>query len=78
VGIVQVQANLLGLHGPRLEKKNAGDNLKAIGDAMLHLLQQNFLLSKQRNDRGTQVVALRYLPCDWQSKDGAQGCGTRE
>jgi len=21
---------------------------------------------------------LRYLPCDWQSKDGAQGCGTRE
>ncbi|MGA8691981.1 MAG: septal ring lytic transglycosylase RlpA family protein [Methyloceanibacter sp.] len=37
---------------------------------MLHLLQQNFLLSKQRNDRGTQVVALRYLPCDWYPKTG--------
>src|SRR6476659_4959385 len=47
VGVLQVQANLLGLHGPCLEKKNACDNLKAVGDAMLHLLQQNFFLSKQ-------------------------------
>jgi hypothetical protein len=61
VGIVQVQANLLGLHGPRLEQKNAGDDLKAVGDAMLHLLQQNFFLSKQLVFFLFGIAALGYI-----------------
>ena len=41
------QTRLLRLHGPRLEQKNAGDDLKTVGNAVLHLLQQNFLCLKQ-------------------------------
>jgi hypothetical protein len=60
-GIVQVQANLLGLHGPRLEKKNASDNLKAVGDAMLHFLQQDFLLAKQIVFFPLSTAAVGYV-----------------
>ena len=35
------------MYGPRLEQENAGDDLKAVGDAVLHLLEQNLLLLKQ-------------------------------
>ena len=35
------------MHGPGLEQKNAGDDLKTVGNAVLHLLQQNFLCLKQ-------------------------------
>ncbi len=42
-----MQPGFLGLHGPRLEQKNAGDDLQAVGDAVLHLLQQHLLLPEQ-------------------------------
>jgi hypothetical protein len=47
VGILEMETRLFRLHGPRLEQKNAGDNLKAIGDAVLHFLEQNLLGLKQ-------------------------------
>ena len=47
VGIAQMMASFFGLYGPRLEHENAGDDLKAVGDAVLHLLEQNLLLLKQ-------------------------------
>src|SRR6185437_5675845 len=42
-----MMASLFRLYGPRLEQENAGDDLKAVGDAVLHLLEQNLLLLKQ-------------------------------
>ena len=47
VGLLEVATRLLRLHGPSLEQKDAGDNLEAVGNAVLHLLQQNFLCLKQ-------------------------------
>ena len=47
VGILEVQARFLRLHSPGLEQKNAGDDLKTVGNAVLHLLKQNFLCLKQ-------------------------------
>ena len=47
VGILEVETRLLRLHGPSLEQKNAGDDLKTVGNAVLHLLEQNFLWLKQ-------------------------------
>ena len=44
---LQVQPALLRLHGPGLEQKNTGDDLKTVGNAVLHLLEQNFLCWKQ-------------------------------
>ena len=41
------ETRLLRLHGPGLEQKNAGDDLKTVGNAVLHLLEQNFLCLKQ-------------------------------
>src|SRR6476646_3715362 len=40
-------AGLLRLHGPGLEQKNAGDDLKTVCNAVLHLLEQHLLLLKQ-------------------------------
>src|SRR6185437_727983 len=42
-----MMASLFRLYGPRLEQENAGDDLKAVSDAVLHLLEQNLLLLKQ-------------------------------
>ena len=47
VGVAEVRPRLLRLHGPGLEQKNAGDDLKTVGNAVLHLLEQNFLCLKQ-------------------------------
>ena len=47
VGVLEMQTGLLRLHGPGLEQKNTGDDLKTVGNAVLHLLEQNFLLLKQ-------------------------------
>ncbi len=47
MGVLQVQPYFLGLHSARFEQKNAGDDLKAVSDPMLHLLQQNFPLSEE-------------------------------
>ena len=49
--VPQMQAGLLRLHGPSLEQKDAGDDLQAVGNAMLHLLQQRLLLLQQFRDR---------------------------
>src|SRR6476646_2710557 len=61
VGVLQVQANLRGLHGPCLEQQNACDNLKAIGDAMLHLLQHALLLPEQIVFFPLGISALGYI-----------------
>jgi hypothetical protein len=42
-----VIARLLGGDGAGLEQQDAGDDLEAVGDAMLHLLQQHLLLPQQ-------------------------------
>src|SRR4029078_585118 len=42
-----MMASLFRLYGPRLEQENAGDDLKAVSDAVLHLLKQNLRLLKQ-------------------------------
>ena len=45
--IAQMRAGLLGLHGPSLKKKNAGDDLQTVGNTVLHLLEQRLLLLQQ-------------------------------
>ncbi len=47
MGVPQVQSRLLRLHRPRLEQENGGDDLQAVCDAVLHLLDQHLLLSQQ-------------------------------
>ena len=47
VGILEMETRLLRLHRPCLEQKNAGDDLKTVGNSVLHLLEQNFLCLKQ-------------------------------
>ena len=43
--VPKVHPRLLRLHCSSLEEKNACDDLQAVCNAMLHLLQQHFLLS---------------------------------
>ena len=50
--VAKMQTGLLRLHGPRFQEKDARDDLQTIGNTMLHLLQQCFLLLQQ----------LGYLP----------------
>ena len=45
--IFQLQSRFLRLDGPRLHEKDAGDDLKAVGDTVLHLLQQHILFPQQ-------------------------------
>jgi hypothetical protein len=45
-----MQPRLLRLHRPRLEQKYARDDLQAVCNTMLHLLQQRFLLLQQPSD----------------------------
>ena len=52
--ILQLQSRLLRLDGPRLDEEDAGDDLQAVGDAVLHLLQQHVLFPQQ----------LLHLPLD--------------
>ena len=52
--IPKVHPRLLRLHRACLEEKDACDDLQAVCNAMLHLLQQHFLLSQK----------LRRLPFD--------------
>ena len=47
VRVLQLQARFLRLHGARLDEKDAGDDLQAVGDAMLHLLQQQVFFLHQ-------------------------------
>ena len=42
--VLQMLAGFLGGHGARLEHQDAGDDLQAVDDAVLHLRQQHFLL----------------------------------
>ena len=50
--VLEMQPRCLGLHRPRFERKDAGDDLQAVADAMLYLLEQRFLLLQQ----------IAYLP----------------
>ena len=61
VRVLKVHASLFGLHGASLEQENAGDNLKTVGNAVLHFLQQNFFLlsssSFSRSVPGARVTS---------------------
>src|SRR5680860_519703 len=59
--VLEVQPSLLGLHRPGLEQKNAGDDLKTVSDAVLHLLKQNFLLLKQLVLFAISLTAPRHV-----------------
>ena len=52
LSVPKVQPRLLRLHRSSFEEKDACDDLQAVCNAMLHLLQQHFLLSQK----------LRHLP----------------
>ena len=47
VRVLQVLPGFLRLHGPRLQEKDAGDDLEAVGDAVPHLFEQHLLLAQQ-------------------------------
>ena len=53
--ILQLQSRFLRLDGPRLDKKNAGNNLQTVGDTMLHFLQQHVLFQQQLPKRPAKV-----------------------
>src|SRR4029079_6437576 len=61
VRVTQVLPDLLGLHRPSFEQKNACDNLKAVGNAVLHLLEQDFLLLKQFILFAINLAAPRHV-----------------
>ena len=52
--VLQLQPRLFRLDGSRLDEENTGDDLQAVGDAVLHLLQQHILFPQQ----------LLHLPLD--------------
>src|SRR5450830_1400613 len=45
--ILQLQSRFLRLHRPRLDEKDAGDDLQTVGNTVLHLLQKHVLLLQQ-------------------------------
>ncbi len=45
--VLQVTAGFFGLHRAGLQQENAGDDLQAVGDPVLHLLHQHFPLAQQ-------------------------------
>jgi hypothetical protein len=47
VGVLQVEAGLLGGDGPGLEQQDAGDDLQAVGDPVLHFLRADLFLAQQ-------------------------------
>src|SRR3546814_7389658 len=47
VGVVEMASCLLGLHPPRALHEHAGDDLEAVGNAMLEFLEQDRLLAQQ-------------------------------
>ena len=47
VRIFQMQARVFRLHRARFHQNDAGDDLQAIGDAVLQFLEQNVLLPQQ-------------------------------
>ena len=51
----EVLACLLRLDRPRFQKENAGDDLEAVVDPMMHLLEQEVLLAQQ-------LVLLAFQP----------------
>jgi hypothetical protein len=57
VRVLQMSARFERRHSAGFDEENAGDDLKAIGDAMLHLLQQQILLTHQ-----LIALALQGLP----------------
>ena len=61
MGVAQMAASLLRLHGPGFEQKNAGDDLKTVGNAVLHLLQQHLLSLKQLVLFALSLAAARRL-----------------
>ena len=50
MSVPKMQPRLLRLHRPRLEQKDARDDLQAVCNTMLHFLQQRFLLLQQLGD----------------------------
>ena len=47
VSVLQMSARFVRFHGLGLHHNDACDNLQAIGDSVLQLLQQHFLLSQK-------------------------------
>ena len=47
VRVLQLQSRLLRLDGSRLDEEDAGDDLQAVGDAVLHLVQQHIFFPQQ-------------------------------
>ena len=45
--VFQLQPRFLRLDGSRLDQQDTGDDLQAVGDAVLHLLQQHVLFPQQ-------------------------------
>ena len=57
VGVLEVATGFVRLDASRLQQQNAGDDLQAVGDAMAHLFQQQFLLAHK-----LRKFALRRAP----------------
>ena len=57
VGVLEMAADSSRADGARLQQQDAGDDLQAVGDAMLHLPQQRFLLLQEFGR-----LALRRAP----------------
>ena len=64
--IVEVTAQLLRSDGLRFEQQDVGDDLQAVVDAMLRLLQQKLLLPQQVLLLAFNSPALRYVLNDQQ------------
>ena len=47
VRVAKLVASLLRRHRPGLQQEDAGDDLEAVGDSMLHLAQQGLVLGEQ-------------------------------
>ena len=48
--LLEMPPRFLGLHRSRFERQDAGNDLQAVGDAVLHLLQQRLFLLQQIGD----------------------------
>ena len=59
MGVLQVQPGLVGLDRAGLQQQDAGDDLQAVGDAVLHLLQQRLLLGQQLGQPALDGPPLR-------------------
>ena len=69
--VLQLQPRLLRLDGSRLDEKDAGDDLQAVGDAVLHLLQQHLLFPHQLFEPPLDATAVSNIL--ERQQDGAVG-----